>query len=249
MTGRWLRFRLLLRSFLIQGSWNYRTLIGAGVAWALLPVSRSPNPAEERGWPESEQPFNAHPYLVPMVLGALAHASGAGASPEQTRRFREALGSPLGSLGDRLVWGAWRPVCLLLGALGGALGGSPVMVVLVVVVTYNLLHIVLRVWALRVGLASGFEVGKALASARLPLVSERVETVGVIVFGCLLGVVAVEMLGLWTSGALWAVVPGALLCWAGIVQGDTLRRWAPALLFFLVALGLLLPIAGLPAGG
>jgi mannose/fructose/N-acetylgalactosamine-specific phosphotransferase system component IID len=32
--------RMFLRSFTIQGSWNYRTLQGSGFAFALMPVLR-----------------------------------------------------------------------------------------------------------------------------------------------------------------------------------------------------------------
>ncbi|MGH7464052.1 MAG: PTS system mannose/fructose/sorbose family transporter subunit IID, partial [Longimicrobiales bacterium] len=34
------RWRVFLRSFSIQGSWNYRTLQGSGFAYALMPVLR-----------------------------------------------------------------------------------------------------------------------------------------------------------------------------------------------------------------
>ena len=35
------RAAMILRSFAVQGSWNYRTLIGAGFAFALLPALRA----------------------------------------------------------------------------------------------------------------------------------------------------------------------------------------------------------------
>ena len=62
-----IRLSLFLRSFLVQGSWNYRTLIGTGLAWALLPVSTRLNPDEPRGLAPSDvdDPFNSHPCLTP----------------------------------------------------------------------------------------------------------------------------------------------------------------------------------------
>ena len=66
-----LRLSLFLRSFLVQGSWNYRTLIGTGLGWALLPVSARLDPDEPKALVPSDvdDPFNSHPYLTPLALG------------------------------------------------------------------------------------------------------------------------------------------------------------------------------------
>src|SRR5690606_32454688 len=62
--------------FAIQGSWNYRTLIGTGFAFALLPLLRSRyrgDPARLRESLERHASlFNSHPYLAPVALGAVA---------------------------------------------------------------------------------------------------------------------------------------------------------------------------------
>jgi PTS system mannose-specific IID component len=96
-------------------------------------------------------------------MGALARAELDGVAPTLTERFRTALGGPLGSVGDRLVWASWLPLCSLiaLGAFG--FDAPPVTVVAIFLVLYNLGHLSLRAWGLRVGFRRGLRVADALA--------------------------------------------------------------------------------------
>ena len=244
-----LRLSLFLRSFLVQGSWNYRTLIGTGLGWALLPVSARLNPDEPKGLVPSDvdDPFNSHPYLTPLALGALARTAEEGADLERVRRFRDALRSPLGSLGDKLIWGAWRPLCLLGGILAAVLGVRPGVVIGTLLVAYNLPQVALRGGGLTVGLRLGFDVGGALERARLAQWSERVESAGVLVFGALLGLLLGKGLALSGLGFLW-VWAGCVFLLGGILRGEALRRWAPVLLLLLIALGLVISPGAVGAG-
>jgi len=97
-----------LRSFTIQGSWNYRSMVGGGVAFCLLPVLRAV--ARTRGEPLQDAlqrhvgHFNAHPYLTSLALGAIARLEADGEDPEAVQRFKAAIRGPLGGLGDALIW-------------------------------------------------------------------------------------------------------------------------------------------------
>ena len=184
MTRRREAARLLVRSLFVQGSINERTLIGSGFSWALLPPSRSTGregTEAEAVVPGPEESFNSHPYLTPLALGATARARADGMPSTELRSFLTALRSPLGSLGDRLIWSTWRPLCLLGALLGIVLGVPPAPLVAGVFLVYNGLHIFLRVWGLRVGLAHGAEVAPALGAARLPARSERLAALGVLI--------------------------------------------------------------------
>ena len=68
------------------------------------------------------QYFNAHPYLAAVAVGALARAELDGEPPARIERFRTALCGPLGSVGDRLVWAAWLPLCSLVALAAFGLG-------------------------------------------------------------------------------------------------------------------------------
>ncbi len=115
--GRRAHLSTFFRSFLIQGSWNNRTMIGGGFAFAILPVLRRLH----RGDPEAfrdalqrhSEHFNAHPYLADLALGAVCRMEAERRDPEEIRRFKLAVRGPLGSLGDTLIWVGWRPATVL----------------------------------------------------------------------------------------------------------------------------------------
>ena len=112
------RLAIFARSLVIQGSWNYRTLIGGGFAFALLPLLRAIHRAEPERLREAVERhavlFNSHPYLASIALGAVAVLEESREDPRLIERFKAALRGSLGTLGDQLVWAGWRPVCVLL---------------------------------------------------------------------------------------------------------------------------------------
>ena len=180
---------LFLRSFLVQGMWNPRDLLGSGMAWiledrpgaspgataGLAPgatagtapgATAGPAPAATEVAPLA--PFNSHPYLAGVALGAVVREREQGRlAPEAEARFRAALRAPLGALGDALVWAGWVPF-LALAALGLlVMGAPPLPVVGAFLVAHNLLHLALRRWGVRIGLRHGVQVGAALGRSPL----------------------------------------------------------------------------------
>lgn len=186
-----MKVRLFLRSFLIQGLWNYRTMLGSGLAWVLLPVLRraAGDNAEETTGAMARQArhFNAHPYLSGFAVGALARMELDGEGEDVIDRFRSAVAAPLGGLGDRLIWAAWLPACAVLAGVLGLLGLHPLGAVCIFLLSYNAVHLPLRWWGLTAGLAQGRGVGQALGRGRLPLWAERVGRPGVLLVGLLVG--------------------------------------------------------------
>lgn len=175
------RASMFLRSFAVQGSWNYRTLIGAGFAFALLPALKALygrdagrlNDAMARHC----RLFNSHPYLSPMALAAVAQLEAEAEDPRVIDRFKSAVRGSLGSLGDRLVWATWRPACLLFALallFAGAQWWAGIAAFLVV---YNGGHVLLRVWSYRLGLCEGKSIGERLRHSPIDRV-QRALTVG-----------------------------------------------------------------------
>jgi mannose PTS system EIID component len=231
-----MRTLLLLRSFLIQGCWNYRTMVGTGLGWALLPVLRKKKEGEARDVSRHVGHFNGHPYLMTVALGALAREEEGGTDPEAVERFRRVLPAPLGSLGDGLIWAAWRPTCLLVALLAAALGMGAGWVVAGLLVLYNAVHLGLRVWGIRAGWEHGLHVGRALGAARFPLWAERIGRGGVLVLGALLGLGLVRGAGVPGWGPFWLV--GVLvLLGVGLRRGGRAGRRGPALLLALIVGG------------
>ena len=160
---------VFVRTLAIQGSWNYETLLGNGVGFALEPVLRRlpggiHTDAFKAAMARESAYFNAHPYLASVAVGALARAELSGVPPERIERFRTAICGPLGSVGDRLVWAGWLPLSSLVALITFGMGARPMMVVLTFVLMYNVGHFGLRIWGLYVGWTRGLAVASALAN-------------------------------------------------------------------------------------
>jgi mannose/fructose/N-acetylgalactosamine-specific phosphotransferase system component IID len=175
--SRNLRLRLLLRSLVIQGSWNYRTMQGAGLGFILIPILRrlygDDRKALDAALGRHVGFFNANPYLATVAVAALARMEGDGVTVEQVERFKSALVSPLGSLGDRLVWARWRPLCVFVALLIFLAGSVWWVACVVFLALYNSVAMGLRVWGLQIGWREGKDVGRALMSSRLRRLPDR----------------------------------------------------------------------------
>lgn len=163
---------MFLRLLAIQGAWNYETLLGNGIGFAVEPALRrlpggTDGPAYRAALARQSTYFNAHPYMAAVAVGALARAELDGEPPARIERFRLALCGPLGSCGDRLVWAAWLPLCSMLALAVWGLGGGPLAVVATFLGLYNVGHLALRAWGLQVGLTRGLHVAGALGAAWL----------------------------------------------------------------------------------
>jgi PTS system mannose-specific IID component len=241
---RRVRIAVLLRSLLIQGSWNYRGMIGTGMAWAMLPILRWLARREGAGRPvpveqlrRHAEHFNAHPYLSPVALGSLGRLEAEGVSPEAITRFRAAIRGPLGALGDRLVWAAWLPLTALLGLLLFWVGAPPWLAAVTFLVVFNLGHLRLRVRGLDAGWDQGLQLATRLRGEHLV---ERANTLGAgvaLLTGLLVGVLLSGPAPLDQIPSPWlgVLVVGFVF---GLIVGP--RAWRPAALITVAGITLLI---------
>ena len=235
-----------LRSFTIQGSWNYRTMLGGGFAFAMLPVLRwvsgGDHKALARGVTRHVEHFNAHPYMASLALGATARLELDRSAPEEIQRFKLAVRGPLGSLGDALIWMAWRPTATLVALAVAVAGGPPWLAVLVFLVLYNFGHLLLRSWGFMVGLRHATNVGVRLKQVGLSRMAVRVSALGVLALGLVLGLVAGRGFEGDPARVLW-LGPLLLGGFVGVRFGR--QAWKPMVLGLAGVMGLLLIIGGL----
>ena len=208
------RRAMLLRSLAVQGSWNFRSLIGPGFAFALLPALRDLYDGDEARATEAARRhsglFNCHPYVSPLALGAVATMEAAGEDPALIERFKTAIRGSLGTLGDRTVWAGWRPVCLLLAIALVLLGAAWWIAVGVFLGVYNLGHGAIRVWSLRLGLADGRRVAEKLRNTPISEAQRLLSTAGAFLVGLVLplaasgGLVGTRLATGWIVAALAA---------------------------------------------
>jgi PTS system mannose-specific IID component len=218
-----LPFRVKLATYVrllaVQGSWNYETLLGTGIGFAIEPALRYlpggvDGPQYRAALARESRYFNAHPYLAGIAVGALARAELDGADPVRIERFRTALAGPLGSVGDRLVWASWLPFCSLLALCVYGAGGSALEVVGTFLVLYNSGHFLLRAWGLHIGLARGLNVASALGNPVLRQGPQYIGSAAAIVAGLALPLALQRVVGpgrVLAGGIIVAALIGILL--------------------------------------
>jgi len=232
--------RVLARSLLVQAAWNHQTRQGTGMAYAMIPaleyIHRSPEALQE-ALNRHAAPFNAHPYLDTLALGSLCRLEADGESDEAIRRFRGAIGGPLGALGDRLVWAGWLPLCTVLAVCLYLAGLGPIWTVLAFLVTYNAGHLWLRVWGFREGWGAGIGVAARLRGAGLAEVSARLERWLAASLGLLVGLAIMAPAVAGRLPIPWAVAGLAVMA-VGAVAGP--RAWRATAVATVAAVGSIL---------
>jgi len=201
--------RVFARLFLLQASWNYERMQGVGFGHAAEPALRafSDGAEDERyraALARHSQFFNSHPYFAGLAVGATLRAERDGEDPERITRLRAALCSPLGSLGDRLIWAGWLPACAALAVVAFALGARAWAAVGFLTL-YNVVHIACRFWALRAGWRDGMMVASALGH---PVIRASARAAGPVAAFCV-GIALPVALGWQTQGAPDATVAAA----------------------------------------
>jgi mannose PTS system EIID component len=226
------------RSFVIQGSWNYHTMLGSGFAFAMLPGLRRIFAGDPKAMEASVrrhlEHFNSHPYLSNLALGAALRLEADGQDGDTVRRFKTAVRGPLGGLGDALVWAAWLPAISMAALSLMWLGAPGWVAVLVFLCVYNAGHIGLRLWGFRAGLQEGSAVGRRLTQSSLGAWTERVRAASSAILGLLTGAVLAGDGGLGDAGIDWGVL--AVVAFVlGLMVGQRLWRPAAALVVAVVA--------------
>lgn len=244
MTGfsRLTRIRMLLRSFAVQGSWNYETLIGPGFGFTILPALRELHPEDaelEMALDRHVELFNSHPYLASVAVGAVAQLEHKGADPAVINRFKTALRGSLGSLGDRLIWSTWRPMSALAGIALIFAGAGWLIAVSLFLIVYNVMHLTVRTLGLRVGLEAGLDVGKRLKALPIQSLIDRASQAA-----CLLAAFTVVLVAAPSFEVPLGAVAVCLSVLAGFFLGFRMRVAMTALVTIVVAIALILGMVG-----
>jgi len=208
--------RMFFRCFLIQGSWNYRSMIGLGFSYCSLPILKRlyKNSKEQEEFLRRHlEFFNSHPYFVGWCLGAVAKLE------EDAKRkkwgddrpikiFKERLTGPLGAIGDGLFWNGIKPVSAGIGVfLSLVLGWIAIPVFLVL---YNIPHIYFRYTGIFESYKKGFDIISDLTVRRYKKWFTVIPIIGIIVAGLTITAAANRVL-LQGSSALVSFVAAIII--------------------------------------
>jgi PTS system mannose-specific IID component len=166
-----------------------------------------------------------------VAVGSLARAELDGVPGNRIERFRTALCGPLGSVGDRLIWAGWLPVCSLLALTGFGLGARPAIVLAIFLGIYNAGHLALRAWAIHTGWTHGMKVAHALGGRLFQSGPTYLARLGAVLAGIALPVALAQVIGTNTAPAAIAWVLVAALAgsaWLARMHGRV-EGWRVAL--------------------
>lgn len=223
--------RSFLRCFGVQAGWNHRTQLAGGLCYAMIPllerIHGGDPEALRAALARHLKPFNAHPYLAPLAVGALARLEHGGEDAATIERSRRALSAPLGAEGDRLVWSGWRPLCLMAAVAAASLGLGAAPSVLLFLLVYNVGHVGLRAWAFRAGWREGPVAVRRFTGPALRHASRWLAAGAAFLAGLASVAAAAAMLGDGATGPGLAVAAGGALVAGAWSRPDWAGRIAP----------------------
>lgn len=204
-----IRRTLLLRSFLLQASWNFEQMQGLGALFILSPLLRKLYQGEklQQACARHLSYFNTHPFVAPLILSGVAQLEANGAAAEEVDEFRQLLMAPCAAMGDAFFWGGVRPFAAVL-AMFFALHGSLLAPVILLII-FNVPHLLVRVVGFSKGCDLGEEVVDFLARCRLPDLAIHLKQGTLILLGILCAELTYSTMNVarlpWNWG--WVVVP------------------------------------------
>ncbi len=189
-TGRLPRsviFRMFLRSFFLQASWNFERMQNLGVLYMLAPALRFFYRESElqEAFHRHLVYFNTHPFMAGPVLGSALALEEERARGLDTAigsgEFKEMVMAPFAAMGDALFWGGLRPLAAVLAlflAFKGSLWGPVVFLLL-----FNLPHLWFRLAGLFRGYYSGLRMVEVVQKRHLPDWAIRAKEATIVLLG------------------------------------------------------------------
>jgi len=196
-----LGWRIFLRSLLVQSSWNFSGMQNLGYFFMTWPaLSRrglSAPELREAGLRHLRQ-FNTHPYLAGLVAATVVRSEQYGQTEEGTEELKRSLMCALGAVGDEFFWATLRPFAAIV-ALPAAIAGFA-WAPLILLAVFNVPHLTVRLWGIRVGLARGSGIVEMLQRRPFSRALPALGTATTALIGFLVGSGA--------SDRFWGLIPG-----------------------------------------
>lgn len=182
------RLHVWFRLLFLQSSWNFERIQGLGFFYSLLPGMKKLYGKDELidvskrcvGY------FNTHPYLAPLVAGAVLkleeeRTTGESAAGLDINEFKEMVAAPYAAIGDALFWGGLRPLVAgvaLFFAVKGILWAPLVFLLL-----YNLVPLWFRIVFFQRGYREGMRSVEFIQKHNLPDWAIHTKEAAVVVLG------------------------------------------------------------------
>ncbi|MBN2413545.1 PTS system mannose/fructose/sorbose family transporter subunit IID [candidate division KSB1 bacterium] len=182
-------FRIFCRCFLIQASWNFKSMLGLGFCYSTIPIAKrlyKKKDDQSKFLKRHLEFFNAHPYFAAWCLGAVAKLEEDAQLKKWDNKkpisiFKERMVGPLGAIGDQYFWAGVKPVAAGIGVLLGLLIGW--LAIPLYLLIYNIPHIYIRARGLSLGYKKGFDIISDISVRKFQKIFKVFTVLGLLVTG------------------------------------------------------------------
>lgn len=186
------RLKVMWRSMLLQGSWNYERMQNGGWCYSLIPALRKlyPNKEDQKAALQRHLVFfNTHPYLASPILGVTLaleeeKANGKEIEDQAIQGVKVGMMGPLAGVGDPVFWYTVRPI---VGSLGASLATQGnILGPILFFIVWNLIRIAFLWYSQEFGYRVGSEITKDLSGGLMGKVTRGASMMGMFVLGALI---------------------------------------------------------------
>ena len=185
------RFKVMLRSQFLQGSWNYERMQNGGWAYSLIPALKKLYPQRDEASAALQRHlefFNTHPYIAAPILGVTLaleeeRANGVSIDDAAIQGVKVGMMGPLAGIGDPVFWFTVRPI---LGAIAASLAtGGSILAPLFFFLVWNAIRVGFLWYTQEFGYAKGSEITNDLSGGILQTLTKGASILGMFVMGIL----------------------------------------------------------------
>lgn len=217
------RISVWLRSFFLQGSWNYERMQNGGWVFAMIPaIKRLYKTKEERAdaLKRHLEFFNTHPYVASPVLGVTLaleeeRANGAQIDDVTIQGVKVGMMGPLAGIGDPVFWFTVRPI---LGALAASLAISGNIIgPFIFFFAWNIIRMAFMWYTQEFGYKTGSRISDDLSGSLLQDITKGSSILGMFILG--------SLVNRWVSVKFAPIVSsvklsdGAFIDWSKLPEG------------------------------
>ncbi|WP_373897840.1 PTS system mannose/fructose/sorbose family transporter subunit IID [Haloimpatiens sp. FM7315] len=218
------RISVWLRSFFLQGSWNYERMQNGGWAFAMIPaIKKLYKTKEERAAALKRhlEFFNTHPYVASPVLGVTLaleedRANGVKIDDVTIQGVKVGMMGPLAGVGDPVFWFTLRPI---LGALAAsfAMSGS-ILGPIIFFLAWNAIRMAFMWYTQEFGYKTGSRISEDLSGGLLRDITKGASILGMFILG--------SLVNRWVSVKFAPVVSSVKLSDGAFINWDKLPEGA-----------------------
>ena len=185
------RISVWLRSFFLQGSWNYERMQNGGWAFAMIPaIKRLYKTKEERSAALKRhlEFFNTHPYVASPILGVTLaleeeRSNGTEVDDITIQGVKVGMMGPLAGIGDPVFWFTVRPI---LGALAASLAmNGSIIGPIIFFFAWNIIRMAFMWYTQELGYKAGSRITDDLSGGLLQDITKGASILGMFILGSL----------------------------------------------------------------